>query len=153
MAEAFGPPEMPPYPASLEELYEVFMPYYREKRPIDFFFELLILDVLDELPATTNAAVQQLIMETPGLFAGAGGDWKVGTRQKLHLSDTIDIAIQDLWIRNSKIALDQGWICHPWYFAKIFLQNYFPDDSQIDVWEGDALKEAKARIADWKKGH
>ena len=65
----------------------------------------------------------------------------------LHLSETIEIAIWDLWIRNSANAELHGWDYHPWHFAQDFARNYVADDSRVDIWEGDALEQAKARIA------
>jgi hypothetical protein len=64
----------------------------------------------------------------------------------LNLSETIDIAILDLWHRNRQQALDQGWDYHPWHYAQNFRTNYAAEGSRVDVWEGDALVQAKARI-------
>ncbi|MFP3449733.1 hypothetical protein, partial [Pseudomonas sp. SIMBA_067] len=69
------------------------------------------------------------------------------TRKALHLSETIDVAILDLWFINSAKASEAGGLYHPWSFAKDFLQQYLADGSQVDVWEGDAFKLAQARIA------
>ena len=96
MAAAYQPPVMPPFPSSLDELYGTIAPYHRDQRPLDLFFEFLIVDVLGLLPEATQKALDEFITKHPSLFAATNGDWRAGVRQMLHLSETIDIAIQDL---------------------------------------------------------
>jgi hypothetical protein len=63
------------------------------------------------------------------------------------LSETFEVAVLDLWYRNSKIAADRGEILLVRDFAELFVDNCFLDDSQIDVWGPGALEAARARIA------
>ena len=56
---AYTPPDMPPYPADYDGVVRAFAPYYHEKRPLDFFFEMYVVDVLDELPQDTLSALAE----------------------------------------------------------------------------------------------
>ena len=145
-AEAYVPPTMPAFPADLPEITAVFAPYMREARPLDFFFEMFVLDVLGELPQTTQRALAELVF-SHGAFGAIDGDWRRGVREGFHLSPTIEVAILDLWYRNRSGAAAAGWVLHPWHFAALFLDNYFADGSQVDVWQGNALELARERIA------
>ena len=79
-------------------------------------------------------------------FEAHGGDWQQYVVKTSHLSDTIEVAIWDLWIRNSANARAKGWEYHPWHYAQNFADNFFAEGSRVDVWEGNALKEARKRI-------
>lgn len=141
----YEPPEMPPFPASLDEVHDAIAPYMAQKRPLDFFFEFYVMEVIGQLPPETIAALDSFSNEYPDIFET--GDWRSEVRSGFELSDTIDIAILDLWYRNSEIALQRGTVYHPWHYAINFADNYFADGSQVDVWPGDALEAAKERIA------
>jgi len=146
MAGAYEPPQMPPFPTSLDALYATIAPYYQARRPLDLFFEFFIVDVLGLLPEPTQKAIDELTAKHPSFFQGTNGDWRSGVRRALNLSETIDIAIQDLWYRNSQKAMEDGWVYHPWHYAQNFAENYVAEGSRVDVWEGDTLEQAKARI-------
>ncbi len=146
MSNGYKPPDMPAFPETLDNLYSVLAPYHHDQRPLDLFFEFLIVDIIGLLPQSTNAAIRQLVAKHPAFFASTGGNWRRGIRADMYLSDTIDIAILDLWYRNSASAAASGWSYHPWHFAQNFLDNYLADNRLVDVWDGDSLQEAKARI-------
>ena len=150
MQESYTPPEMPPFPRDYEGVLTVIAPYYHDERPFDFFFEMYVVDVLELPPAETKSALAAFSARFPNLFREYDGDWRafvVGTAQ---LSDTIEIAIWDLWIRNSENARRAGWIYHPWHFAQNFIDNYTAEDSRVDVWPEGALEAAKKRIEDYR---
>jgi len=151
MATTYKPPKMPAFPASLEALYRTIAPYYRDQRPLDLFFEFFIVDILGLLPYATQNAIDELTTKHPTFFAATNGDWRAGVRKMLNLSETIDIAILDLWYRNRQTASDQGWNYHPWHYAQNFRANYVAKGSRVDVWEDDALEQAKARIETERK--
>jgi hypothetical protein len=153
MSVPYQPPAMPAFPESLHEVSRVFAPYFTEGRPLDFFAEMLVIDIVGELPQATRGAVEALIGASHGLKAACGDDWKAWVRSQIGASDTFDIAVQDLWLRNRASARASGWEYHPWHYAQNFLDNYFADDSCVDVWEGDALERAKAAIAAARAGH
>jgi len=121
-------------------------PYHEAQRPLDLFFEFFIVDVLGLLPKPTQDAIDELTAKHPIFFRQTNGEWRSGVRQALNLSETIDIAIQDLWYRHSQKALEDGWVYHPWHYAQNFIENYVAEGSRVDVWEGDALEQAKTRI-------
>lgn len=152
MASAqYTPPAMPPYPASLEELSRVLAPYYQEKRPAELFMEFLVIDVIGQLPQTTIGAIEAFAKKTSAL--GPGDDWRSHVRKIFNLSNTIDIAILDLWYRNSEKAATEGWTYHPWHFAMNFIEQYCAEGSRVDVWEGDALAIAREHIASRRKAN
>jgi len=140
------PPEMPEYPSSYEEIMASLSPYYKAEQPLDFFFELYIVYTLNELPQGTLDALESFSNKHSSFFESTNGNWKQSVVSQLNLSKTIDIAIWDLWIRNSKTATENGWIYHPWHFAKNFLENYFSEDSEVDIWTPETLENAKERI-------
>jgi len=131
-AEPVAENAAPNLPLSLDSLYATMAPYHQQKRWLDLFFEFLVLDVVGQLPAETQESIGALIAKHPVFFADTGGDWRTGTRKALHLSETIDVAILDLWFINSAKASEAGGLYHPWSFAKDFLQQYLADGSQVD---------------------
>lgn len=150
MAGTYTPPLMPQFPKNTDDVFSLMSPYYREGRLIDFFFEMLVVDIVGRLPTESCLALDEIDRQHPELFAVTSGGWKQWVRSSCKLSSTFDIAVLDLWYRNSENATRDGWQLHPWHYAQIFGANYFKDDSQIDVWHGDALDQAKARIAVYK---
>ena len=150
--DKYEPPVMPPFPKDYEEVVAVLAPYYHEERPLDFFFGMFVIDELEELPDESKSALSTFSDKHPDFFADTNGDWKKFVIEQCHLSDTIETAIWDLWIRNSVNAKENGWTYHPWHYAQNFADNYFADDSKIDVWEGDTLDAAKKRIEEHKNG-
>jgi hypothetical protein len=146
MIEPYTPPAMPPFPTDYDGVIKTLAPYYHQQRLLDYFFELYVVDVIEELPEATSQALDEFSAKHPTFFEKHNGDWRRLVVEESHLSDTIDIAIWDLWIRNSANAKRDGWEYHPWHFAQNFADNYLADDSRVDVWEGDALEQAKKRI-------
>ena len=142
---------MPDYPVTYEGVMATLAPYYRAERPLDYFFELYIINVLEKLPVESTAALGEFNSKHPSFFESTEGNWQAFVKEQLHLSDTIEIAIWDLWIRNSDNAKNNGWVYHPWHFAQNFVDNYFSEDSKVDVWEGDSLALAKNRIAKFRE--
>nr|WP_319492956.1 hypothetical protein [uncultured Desulfobacter sp.] len=147
----FVPPEIPSYPFDYNGIIKAIAPYYSEERPLDFFFEMYVIDVLGELPEVTISALDEFSTKHPTFFAAHNGDWRQFVVKESRLSNTIDVAIWDLWIRNLASAKKNGWDYHPWHYAQNFADNYFADKSRVDVWEGNALQEAKLRIEKYRK--
>ena len=149
--EQYIPPAMPEYPSSYEDVMTTLAPYYQAERPLDYFFELYVINALDKLPEKTVLALEDFNTKHPSFFESTNGDWKEFVKKQLHLSNTIDVAIWDLWIRNSDNAANSGWKYHPWHYAQNFLDNYSSEDSKVDIWEGDSLDLAKKRILEFRK--
>ena len=151
MNEPYTPPTMPPFPSDYDGVIAALAPYYQDHRPLDYFFEMYVVDVIDELPEGTSHALAEFSAKHPTFFEKHGGDWRKYVVAESHLSNTIEIAIWDLWIRNSANAERDGWKYHPWHYAQNFTDNYLADDSRVDVWEGNSLEEAKKRIDAYRK--
>lgn len=118
-----------------------------QANPINLFFEDLILDILGRLPAKRSADLEKMNLQK--VFATEATGWKEAVRETLHLSDTFDVAVWDLWIRNrSHFAQSADGDRH---FAQNFADMYMADDSKVDVWPEGALDAAKARIESFKK--
>ena len=73
-------------------------------------------------------------------------DWRLVIKQVLNLSDTIEIAILDLWYTHQELAKLQRIEYHSNQFAMEFVDNFLKEDGRIDIWPGDSLIRAKERI-------
>ena len=118
------------------------------KEPINLLFEALILDVIGHLPDAKRQALQAMNLQK--VFNTRASEWRAVLRETLHLSDTIDVAILDLWYRNRDVARQQGQEYDPVSFSQDFADHYLVDDSKVDVWPGDALEVARKRIAEYR---
>lgn len=147
MNKPYTPPEMPPFPADYQQVIKSLAPYYQDQRPLDFFFEMFVCDVIEELPQATKDALAEFSKRHPTFFSNHAGDWRAYVVSECKLSPTIETAIWDLWIRNSAKATSDGWTYHPWHYAQNFGDNYFADNSKVDVWEPGALEAARVRVA------
>jgi hypothetical protein len=114
------------------------------------FFEAYILDVIGELSDTRRNAVQAIDLQRA--LTTTATEWRAVVRESLHLSDTIDIAILDLWYVNKRRLAQQGSACDPAEYAQRFADQYLAENSQIDVWPEGALEAAKKRIAQHRPG-
>lgn len=148
--EQYIPPVMPEYPKTYNDIMNTLAPFYKAERPLDYFFELYIISILNKLPTETEVALKEYNDKYPSFFQSTNGDWKAYVKKELHLSDTIEIAIWYLWARNSVNAKNNGWNYHPWHFAESFLDNYFAEDSKVDIWDGNSLELAKKRILEFR---
>jgi hypothetical protein len=111
---------------------------------MNILFENFVLDTINKLP---EEKIEQLnSMDLAKVFKIEPKHWKLVIKQVLHLSDTIEIAILDLWYKNQDIAAQQKIEYLPTQFAMDFVDNFLKDDSKIDIWDGDSLNQAKERI-------
>jgi len=115
-------------------------PRYRDD-PVFYFVEQVVVDTIEGLPLEQ----QQQIAET--IETDVQG-WRAKIKELAVLSDTFEIAVLDLWYRNSRIAAERGDTLTAHDFSLLFVDNYYLDDSQVDVWGPGALESAKARIAE-----
>ena len=148
--EQYIPPIMPEYPESYSDVMKTLAPYYQEERPLDYFFELYVISTLNKLPKKSEVALKEFNDKHPSFFESTNGDWKSYVKKQLHLSNTIEVAIWDLWVRNSINAENNGWEYHPWHYAQNFLDNYTAEGSKVDIWEGNSLELAKQRILEYR---
>jgi len=119
-------------------------PRYKQN-PIYLFFESFVLDTIGHLPDDRSRAIQAMNLQR--VFKTSAVEWHAVLRETLHLSETIEIAILDLWYRNQDIARGKGVTYSPEQFAVNFTDEYMKDGSQVDVWPPGALEAAKQRIA------
>jgi hypothetical protein len=114
---------------------------------INVFFKAFILDTLKELPTEKSDLIGNMNLDN--VFSTDFNDWKKTIKKVLNLSDTIEIAIKDLWLRNSEIAKNDGTELNADQFADLFIENYFVENSKVDIWESESdLNNAKKRIAE-----
>jgi len=114
---------------------------------INVFFKAFILDTLKELPTEKSDLIGNMNLDN--VFSTDFNDWKKTIKKVLNLSDTIEIAIKDLWLRNSEIAKNDGTELHADQFADLFIENYYVKNSKVDIWESESdLNNAKKRIAE-----
>jgi hypothetical protein len=149
--EQYIPPVMPEYPRTYVDVMTTLAPYYKSERPIDYFFEIYVISTINKLPEETEFALEEFNSKHPSFFESTNGDWKAYVKKQLHLSSTIEVAIWDLWIRNSVSANDSGWKYHPWHYAQNFLDEYSAEGSKVDIWEGNSLELAKNRILEFRE--
>lgn len=120
------------------------------KAPINLFFEALILDVLGQLPPERDAQIEAMSIHLQ--LNTRATTWRNAVRESLHLSETIDIAILDIWHTNQAALPKSSEGYSPEDYARDFADKYFEEGSKIDVWPGDALQQAKWRIAKYQGG-
>ena len=118
--------------------------------PVYIFFEAYIQDVVGFLPEEKSASIQS--MNIQGVFDTKASDWRDVVKETLHLSDTIDIAILDLWYRNRGHFTAESGGYDPVWFSQVFTDEYMKDGSTVDVWPEGALAAAKSRIAEASSG-
>ena len=134
------------YPETYDEVMRLLSSYYQQRRPMDFFFEMFILDVLQQLPQSSKMALEEFSVRHRTFFLDHGGSWPKAVIASLHLSDTIDVAIWDLWLKNLENARQKEWTFHPREYAANFVENYLKDHSKIDVWTEESLAQARLRM-------
>ena|SRR5690606_2788086 len=114
---------------------------------INVFFKAFILDTLKELPTEKSDLIRNMNLDN--VFSTDFNDWKKTIKKVLNLSDTIEIAIKDLWLRNSEIAKKDRTELNADQFADLFIENYYVENSKVDIWESESdLNNAKKRIAE-----
>ena len=118
-------------------------PRYAEN-PICLIFEAYIQDVIGYLPEEKAQSMQSMNLQK--VFGSKASEWRSVVKETLHLSDTIDIAIQDLWYRNRDHFKSQDGAYDAIWFSQVFTDEYMKKDSQIDIWHEGALDAAMKRI-------
>lgn len=114
---------------------------------INVFFKAFILDALKELPTEKNDMIEKMNLDK--VFSTDFNDWKKTIKKVLNLSESIEIAIKDLWLRNSEIVKNDRNELNADQFADLFIENYYAENSKIDIWEKESdLNNAKKRIAE-----
>jgi len=118
--------------------------------PMIAVFECYVLEVLGRLSAEKSAGMAKLNL--PKVLQTRAQDWKGAVKEKLHLSDTIAIAIWDLWYTNQEVEREKHLELSAGEFVMGFVDNFLKEGSPIDVWTGESLARAKERIAERRRG-
>jgi hypothetical protein len=113
-------------------------------KPMTILFENFVLSMIGKLPREKEDTLNALNLA--GVFNLPTMEWKLVVKQVLQLSDTIEIAILDLWYENQELASKQGVEYHPHQFAIDFTEKFFSANNSIDIWNADTLSRAKERI-------
>ena len=138
-------PQISPFPMSLDDVYAAIEPYMRDEKPMDFFFEYYIMEVIGALPRESAEALDEFVEENAEAFEA--GDWRSEIFTGFGLPETIDIAILDVWYRQSGPARQQADRHYAQRFAIDFSAEYFSYDGELDFLADGELEAAKARIA------
>jgi hypothetical protein len=91
--------ETTPSPLSLDAVSSWPEPYLHDGKPMDFFFEYHIMEVIGVLPRETVEALDAFVREHAEAFET--GDWRSEVCVGFELPETIDVAILDRWLHES----------------------------------------------------
>jgi predicted DNA-binding protein (UPF0278 family) len=116
-----------------------------KQNPTAVFFENYILGAIGQLPAEKAESIQSMNLQK--VFKTQATEWRAVLREALDLSETIDIAILDLWFANQEIADAKGIWYSPEQFAMNFVDEYLKEGSKVDVWNPGSLNAARERVA------
>lgn len=89
-----------PKPATISE-----HPRYA-RQPSNLLFEAFVLDVIGHLPDAKRHTLQAMNLQK--VFNTQASEWRAVLRETLQLSETIEIAMLDLWSRNRETLRKQG---------------------------------------------
>ena len=121
-------------------------PQFRNSPMYKLFF-CFILDTLKELPKEQIKKIEAMNIQKA--FNLETSDWREVIKHSMHLSDTIEIAIQDLWLKNSKTSYEKKIELGSNEFTALFIENFLREDSEIDIWKDEeSLLQAKKRISE-----
>ncbi len=120
-------------------------------QPMALFFEAYVLSVIGHLPPDRDQRFQA--MDIGRRLKTAATEWRAVVKESLHLSDTVDVAILDLWIRNSAAMERDGALYDPIAFSQDFVDHFYEPESQVDVWPEGALEAAQHRIQEYRSSH
>lgn len=114
--------------------------------PMHNFFVFFILDTIKELPEEKLKIIKKIDFKE--IFGVKTEEWRQAVKNVLRLSNTIEISIKDLWLKNSEIAYNKEIKLSPEDFATLFIENFYKKNSKIDVWENkEDLKKAKNKVS------
>jgi len=113
--------------------------------PMYKLFICFILDTVNELPNDQEDKIKA--MNLGQVLKVQSNDWRYVIKSALNLSDTIEIAIMDLWLKNSERAYTEEISLNSSTFANMFIENFYAENSRIDIWNNESdLIRAKDRI-------
>jgi hypothetical protein len=114
---------------------------------METLFASYVLSVLGKLPPEKDAVAVEVAPRLQAALKTRASEWKAIVSESLHLSDTIELAVLDLWYTNADRATAAGTALDPEAFAAAFVEKYAEEGSTVDVWPGDSLARARERVA------
>lgn len=117
------------------------IPRYNDN-PIYLFFESYIIRQMGKMSDERFDHLQRMSIHQ--IFGSDQKDWCRVVEEVLGLSETIRVAILDLWLQNREhyFENEEGYLA----FAQDFTDNYMLENSKIDVWTEESLLSAKERV-------
>lgn len=112
-------------------------------KSIDMLFKKYILQELGELPIEDYQKLNELQLFS--VYNRPPENWNVTLFNILNFSETLNIAIWSSWINHQRYedkSVEE--------FADGFVQDYFADDSRIDIWEEGQLEAAQRLIQEYR---
>ncbi|MBX9601346.1 MAG: hypothetical protein K2X35_10085 [Bryobacteraceae bacterium] len=93
---------------------------YRGK-PLLILLENYVLDCIGCLPSQTVATVTSITQQV----YGGGDDWKTTLRSTLHLDESLDENLRQMWTHNQEVARQAGQPLSPEDFARMVVDQNF----------------------------
>jgi len=118
-------------------------PRYQDT-PVYLFFEKYILNIVGYLADDKREILEDINLQE--IFNTRSSAWRDAVKEVLHLSDTIDIAILYQWHLYIEQAQNEDQEADPDAFSRNFVDAYFREDSGIDVWTEETLRNAEQYI-------
>src|SRR5438105_4105200 len=88
-------------------------------KPLLLVLENYVLDCIGVLPSDKVTTITQIVQRV----FGGGDDWKATVRATLHLEDSVDNNLRQLWERNQQMARDANKVLSPEDFARIIVDD------------------------------
>lgn len=112
-------------------------------KSIDMLFKKYILHELGELSAEDYQRLNEFQLFS--VYNRSPENWDVTLFNILNFSETLTIAIWSSWINYQRYqdnSVEE--------FADLFIQDYFADDSSVDIWKDGELEDAKQLVREYR---
>jgi hypothetical protein len=90
-------------------------------KPLLILLENYVLDCIGCLPKDKVPTITNIIQKV----YGGGDDWKETLRSTLHLDNTLDENLRQMWVRNQEIARQTNQLLLPEDFARMVVDQNF----------------------------
>lgn len=92
-----------------------------EGKPLLILLENYVLDCIECLPKDKASTITAMVQRV----YGGGDDWKATLRATLHLDDSLDGNLRQMWDRNQEIAGQANQSLLPEDFARMVVDQNF----------------------------
>ena len=90
-------------------------------KPLLALLESYVLECIGQLPSEKETALIQIVQRV----YGGGSDWKATLRSVLHLDDSLDESLRQMWTKNQDIAHQAGVRLSPEEYARMVVDQNF----------------------------